>query len=243
MPNTIRHKRSSTPGASPAANVLQTGELAVNSGDGRVYTKTEAGTVKEVTRQAASTTNGRVQLAGTTGHLWDTSSLAFQEVAGTSITLSLNTTRLEAAGGFRGLYSSANGSVALVVTHDAGGPVVIGDAQQQGNGVRIEVDDTQGSIAVYGPTSFSQDVFVPLLTCTPWLGAAARIGLQNAAGNRTMTLSAPTTIANNFTLTFPGDAGSANQVLTTNGSGTLSWTTPSSGASVPDFLLFNAGII
>ncbi len=34
---------------------------------------------------------------------------------------------------------------------------------------------------------------------------------------------------NNITYTLPGADGSANQVLTTNGSGTLSWTTPAAG--------------
>jgi len=38
-------------------------------------------------------------------------------------------------------------------------------------------------------------------------------------------------IASNITWTLPGSDGSANQVLTTNGSGTLSWSTPSGGGS------------
>ena len=38
-----------------------------------------------------------------------------------------------------------------------------------------------------------------------------------------------TTIAANTTWILPSADGSANQVLTTNGSGTLSWTTPSGG--------------
>ena len=40
-----------------------------------------------------------------------------------------------------------------------------------------------------------------------------------------VALTAPTTTTT-YTLTFPTTAGSASQVLTTNGSGTLSWTTP-----------------
>jgi len=37
-----------------------------------------------------------------------------------------------------------------------------------------------------------------------------------------------------YTLTLPNDDGSSNQVLTTNGSGVLSWSTPSSGSSYDD---------
>lgn len=41
----------------------------------------------------------------------------------------------------------------------------------------------------------------------------------------------PHSAAASYTLTLPNDDGSSNQVLTTNGSGVLSWSTPSSGGS------------
>ena len=41
----------------------------------------------------------------------------------------------------------------------------------------------------------------------------------------------PHSAAASYTLTLPNDDGNANQVLTTNGSGVLSWSTPSSGGS------------
>lgn len=43
-------------------------------------------------------------------------------------------------------------------------------------------------------------------------------------------------------VSWPGSDGSANQVLTTNGSGTLSWTTPSGGASMAKFVATNLNI-
>lgn len=42
---TIRHKRSATAGAAPAAGSLTAGELAVNTADGKVFTKRDNGTV------------------------------------------------------------------------------------------------------------------------------------------------------------------------------------------------------
>lgn len=45
MPLTFRLKRSSTPGATPAAGSLSAGELAVNTADGVVYLKKDNGTV------------------------------------------------------------------------------------------------------------------------------------------------------------------------------------------------------
>lgn len=45
MPNKIQHKRNTTSGATPAANQLDAGELAINTADGRLFAKNTAGTV------------------------------------------------------------------------------------------------------------------------------------------------------------------------------------------------------
>lgn len=45
----IRHKRSTTGGAVPAAGALETGELAINVADGKVFTKKSDGSVVNVT--------------------------------------------------------------------------------------------------------------------------------------------------------------------------------------------------
>lgn len=48
MANTILLKRSSTPGSTPSAGSLTPGEIAINSNDGKLFTKKESGTVIEV---------------------------------------------------------------------------------------------------------------------------------------------------------------------------------------------------
>ncbi len=62
----------------------------------------------------------------------------------------------------------------------------------------------------------------------------------DSAGGEYAAIQAPATIGTNYVLTLPDTAGSASQVLTTNGSGVLSWTTPSTtpGADSLDFTLF-----
>jgi fibronectin-binding autotransporter adhesin len=62
----------------------------------------------------------------------------------------------------------------------------------------------------------------------------------DSAGGEYAAIQAPTTIGTNYVLTLPDTAGSASQVLTTNGSGVLSWTTPSTtpGADSLDFSHF-----
>jgi hypothetical protein len=48
MANTIKHKRSSTAGATPSSGSLVAGELAINTADGKVFTKKDNGTVVRV---------------------------------------------------------------------------------------------------------------------------------------------------------------------------------------------------
>ena len=63
MPTVIKPKRSETASAIPSGGSLEVGELALNVTDGKFYTKTSGGTVKEVggagsVTLASVTTNG-----------------------------------------------------------------------------------------------------------------------------------------------------------------------------------------
>lgn len=51
-------------------------------------------------------------------------------------------------------------------------------------------------------------------------------------GSNYIDIKAPAAVTSNTTLTLPDGAGSADQVLSTNGSGTLSWATASAGSCV-----------
>jgi hypothetical protein len=59
------------------------------------------------------------------------------------------------------------------------------------------------------------------------MAAQSQARFADSAGGEYAAIQAPTTIGTNYVLTLPDTAGSASQVLTTNGSGVLSWTTPS----------------
>lgn len=54
---------------------------------------------------------------------------------------------------------------------------------------------------------------------------------ETGAGTDTITLQAPSSIAASYTLTLPVDDGASGEVLSTNGSGVLSWVTASAGAN------------
>ena len=58
--------------------------------------------------------------------------------------------------------------------------------------------------------------------------AQGDLRLQDSAGGQYVALQAPATLSGSYTLTLPGDDGTANQVLQTDGSGVTSWTNISS---------------
>ena len=62
------------------------------------------------------------------------------------------------------------------------------------------------------------------------IGATGALRLQDTTGGEYVGLKAPGTVTT-YTLTLPAADGSANQVLQTNGSGTLSFATVSGGAA------------
>lgn len=63
------------------------------------------------------------------------------------------------------------------------------------------------------------------------VGSQGDLRLGDSDNSNWVAFQAPATVATNVTWTLPNADGSANQVLQTNGSGTLSWATPSAGIS------------
>ena len=65
------------------------------------------------------------------------------------------------------------------------------------------------------------------------IGAAGALRFADTDNSNYVAFKAPGTVASNVTWTLPATDGTSNQVLSTNGSGTLSWATPSGGSSGP----------
>lgn len=59
--------------------------------------------------------------------------------------------------------------------------------------------------------------------------AQGDLRLQDTTGGQFVALQAPGTIATSYTLTLPVDDGNSGQVMVTDGSGVLSWSTPAVG--------------
>jgi hypothetical protein len=92
MATTIKHKRSSVSGNIPAAGVIEVGEIAINFADQKIYTKTGAGTVIELSPTASgtyalltgATFTGEVIAPEFTGDI--TGAILFKGQAGESLT-------------------------------------------------------------------------------------------------------------------------------------------------------------
>jgi len=109
VPNTIRHKRSATASAAPAAASLVAGELAVNTADGRVYTKQDSGTVVDIAQAILATGQTIVAAAGSA----TASSVAFTGDSNTGTYSPGADQWAVTTGGVQRIYVGATGSVGI----------------------------------------------------------------------------------------------------------------------------------
>lgn len=128
--------------------------------------------------------------------------------------------------------ASAGGSTTQVQYNDNG--ALAGSANLTFNGTTLTAAGFSGPLnGSVGATTPSTGVFTQVD-----ITGEGDLRLQDAAGGQYVALQAPATIASSYTLTMPTTDGDANQVLTTDGSGVLSWTTPSSGVSKGQSIAF-----
>lgn len=79
------------------------------------------------------------------------------------------------------------------------------------------------------------------LTGDVTLNAQSDLRFADSDSSNWVALQAPATVASNVTWTLPNADGTSGQVLQTNGTGTLSWLTPTSGASLGTAQTWTAG--
>jgi len=90
--------------------------------------------------------------------------------------------------------------------------------------------DLPGTLTVTGTTTLKSDVT---------LNAQSDLRFADSDSSNWVAFQAPATIASNVTWTLPSTDGSPSQVLSTNGSGTLSWATAGGGGGGGDVFLAN----
>jgi hypothetical protein len=101
--------------------------------------------------------------------------------------------------------------------------IIIGDYNDAGNGTIFTLDDANTRIEI---SAVDVDCFANMN-----VRGGSDLRFYVSGGFTYVGFKAPTGITANKIWTLPSTDGSSNQVLTTNGSGTLSWSTPTGGGS------------
>ncbi len=113
------------------------------------------------------------------------------------------------------------------INPDFGSQTLIGGALKATSSAGILFEASSGTdVATFGAGGGAQAVFAGALQTDTSL-----IIQDPGAGTNAITLTAPSGLSASYALTLPNDDGIANQVLGTNGSGTLSWVDATSGYS------------
>jgi len=139
--------------------------------------------------------------------------------------------------GTSGQVLTTDGAGILTWTTNANGDVV-GPASATDNAV-ARFDTTTGkliqnSVVIIGDTGIVTGVLdltaTGTITATGAIQSNTSLIMQDpGAGTNTITLQAPNPLTASYSLTLPDDDGTSGQVLTTDGAGILTWTSPASG--------------
>jgi hypothetical protein len=202
-----------------------------------------------------SYTDGQLLIGNTTGNTLVKATLT----AGTGISITNGTGSITVAATNNGTVTSVDVSGGTTGLTTSGGPItgsgtitIAGTLAVANGGTGITSFGTGVATALGQNVSGSGSIALttsPVFT-TPSLGnatatqinitAQGAIRLEDTTGGEYMALRAPGTVTSSTTLTLPNGAGSNGQVLTTDGSGTLSWAAGgiSTGKSIAMAMIF-----
>ncbi|MBI4354202.1 MAG: hypothetical protein HY595_03090, partial [Candidatus Omnitrophica bacterium] len=128
------------------------------------------------------------------------------------------------------LFGTTTGQESLIFDGDSTDDFLLSDD------LNIQTNTLKGTTAAIDFSSFDVDT-----SGNTTLAAQADLRLADADSSNYLALQAPTTVSSNVTWTFPSADGSANQVLTTDGSGALSWQTTTDISGTGDITSVAAG--
>jgi hypothetical protein len=153
------------------------------------------------------------------------SAIVFKGAATVGVTIAAGKQALVAWNGsdFVQVGASAGGSNTQVQYNDNG--TLAGSANLTFNGSTLTAAGFSGPInGTIGASTPNTGVFTQVDVI-----AQGDLRLQDTTGGQFVAMQAPGTLTSSYTLTLPPDDGNSGQVLTTDGSGVLSWTTNGAG--------------
>jgi hypothetical protein len=241
--NTVQVHRSTTASAVPGASALAAGELAVNLTDKKLFVGDAAGTSHvELTRLAAAASSAgalKLQLADTNGYLTGPSGTLYYDPAqdrlvatsmefGSTVFYSSDNDRIMEAGG--------NPSRRIHIRQVSGGDIHIGDSGLEGNTtIGFSVQENNLAMYAYGDVYIEPDAGAnttgDLNTRTIRIRDASELRFGDSDDSNYVGFKAPATVSADKIWTLPSADGTSGQVLSTNGSGTLSWATAGGGGT------------
>ncbi len=219
MANTLLHKRSSTAAATPSAGSLTVGELAINTADGKLFTKKSNGTVVEIGGGGGVSDGDKGDITvSSSGATWtiDNSAVTYAKIQNVSAT-----DRILGR-------SSAGAGVVEEITCTAAGRALIDDADAAAQRTTLglgtistqassNVSITGGTISSVKLTDYTEPKTAPTIssgTLTLNLNDAQLFDVSLNANVTTLTISnvdATSNTVNAFTLIFTMD-GTARTV-------------------------------
>jgi hypothetical protein len=162
-----------------------------------------------------SYTNGQLLIGNTTGNTLSKATLT----AGSGISI-----------------TNGSGSITIAASGGGGSGDVVGPASSTDNAFarfdsttgKLLQNSTGATLSDTGGATFTGSVDV---AGTSAAGSNIKLYEDTDNGTNYVSFKAPDTIASNVTWTLPSADGTSSQVLSTNGTGTLSWATVSGGGS------------
>lgn len=220
---------SSTTTNAPTAGNLVNGELAINITDGKLFYKdntgvvqviaTKAGANGDVVGPASATDDAVVRFDGTTGKLVQNSAVTIADTTGDITGGKYNKVTITSPA------TSATLTIADGKTLTANNTLTLAGT----DATTMTFPGTSTTVAGLGiAQTFTQD---QTIAGNLTLNAQGDVRFADSDSSNWVAFQGPATITSNVTWTLPSADGTNGQVLQTNGTGTLSWTTPSSGIS------------
>jgi hypothetical protein len=178
--------------------------------------------------------------AGNTGIFVDTSSPRWVYNASTgALTTSTGSVSAGFVYGIDGIYSNS------ITAYDTTSPIIINSPNFDGTSQPIVIGDFngagQGTLFTLDDANLKIEIGASNVDCSANMNVKGGNDLRFyvPGGFTYIGFKSPLTPPNNIIWTLPSADGSSNQVLTTNGSGILSWSTPSGGGLTAYVSSFN----